>query len=58
MVALKKNETWELVNLPSGKKPVGCKWVFAVKFKGRLPRMIQGKASCKRVYLDICSGLS
>ena len=34
MDALQKNETWELVDLPSGKKPVDCKWVFAVKFKG------------------------
>ena len=34
MDALQKSETWELVDLPSGKKPVGCKWVFAVKFKG------------------------
>ena len=34
MDALQKNETWELVDLPSGKKPMGCKWMFAVKFKG------------------------
>ena len=34
MDALQKNKTWELVDLPSGKKSVGCKWVFAVKFKG------------------------
>ena len=34
MDALQKNETWELVDLPSGKKPMACKWVFAVKFKG------------------------
>ena len=34
MDALQKNETWELVDLPSGKKPMGYKWVFAVKFKG------------------------
>ena len=34
MDALQKNETWELGDLPSGKIPVGCKWVFAVKFKG------------------------
>ena len=33
MDTLQKNKTWELVNLLSGKKPVGCKWVFAVKFK-------------------------
>src|SRR6202034_3622440 len=31
MTALKKNGTWELVSLPEGKKPVGCKWVFTVK---------------------------
>lgn len=33
MNALKKNDTWELVELPDGKKPVGCKWVFTVKHK-------------------------
>ena len=31
--ALKKNGTWELSDLPKGKKPVGCKWVFIVKTK-------------------------
>ena len=23
--------TWELVELPSGRKPVGCRWVFKTK---------------------------
>jgi hypothetical protein len=31
MKALAKNGTWELVKLPEGKKPVGCKWIFTVK---------------------------
>ena len=31
MSALKKNQTWEIVNLPKGKKTIGCKWVFTLK---------------------------
>ena len=26
--SLMENKTWELVRLPTGRKPVGCKWVF------------------------------
>ena len=29
--ALEKNHTWDFANLPAGKKPVGCKWIFLVK---------------------------
>ena len=29
--ALQKNQTWELVPLPVGKRAVGCKWVFTMK---------------------------
>ncbi|CAL8990428.1 unnamed protein product [Prunus brigantina] len=46
MKSLHKNETWELVQLPKGKKAIGCKWVYAkkteslgkdnVRFKARL----------------------
>ena len=25
------NHTWELVNLPAGRKPVGCRWIFKIK---------------------------
>ena len=31
MNALDTNGTWDLVDLPIGKKAIGCKWVFAVK---------------------------
>ena len=31
MEALDDNGTWNLVQLPAGKKAIGCRWVFAVK---------------------------
>ena len=31
MESLQVNEVWELVKLPSDRKPVGSKWVFKVK---------------------------
>ena len=33
MKALQKSSTWEMVELPRGKKSVGCKWVFSIKYK-------------------------
>ena len=33
MKALFKNHTWEVIDLPIRKKPVGRKWLFTVKFK-------------------------
>jgi len=33
MATLEKNNTWDLVFLPRGKKTVGCKWVFTIKYK-------------------------
>ncbi|KAL0536406.1 hypothetical protein IC582_025354 [Cucumis melo] len=33
MKALEKNNTWEIYTLPKGHKPVGCKWVFTLKYK-------------------------
>ncbi|XP_071905634.1 uncharacterized protein [Coffea arabica] len=33
MNALERNKTWEIVNLPKGKKTVGCKWVFTLKYR-------------------------
>ncbi|KAG8488956.1 hypothetical protein CXB51_016958 [Gossypium anomalum] len=31
--ALEDNGTWEISKLPSGKKIVGCQWIFTTKFK-------------------------
>ena len=31
MQALDDNGTWNLIQLPAGKKAIGCRWVFAVK---------------------------
>ena len=31
MMALGKNGTWDLVELPKDRKTVGCKWVFKLK---------------------------
>ncbi|GAA0157872.1 transmembrane signal receptor [Lithospermum erythrorhizon] len=30
---LEDNNTWELTNLPSGKKPIGWRWIYKVKCK-------------------------
>jgi len=29
---LAKNNTWEITTLPKGKRPVGCKWIFTIKY--------------------------
>lgn len=33
MEALNRNGTWVLTNLPPGRKPIGCRWVYKIKYK-------------------------
>ena len=33
LAALEANHTWVLTPLPSGKHPIGCKWVYKIKFR-------------------------
>jgi len=29
---LQLNQTWTLTQLPVGQKPIGCKWVYKIKY--------------------------
>ena len=40
-----ENETWKLGKLPTGTKPVGCKWIFKIK------RTSDGKVECYKARL-------
>ena len=33
MKSLQKNETWEFVECPPRKKPIGCHWIYTVEYK-------------------------
>ena len=56
--ALNKNNTWELVTLPIGKKPVGCKWVYTIKYQadGTIERY-KARLVAKGFTQNIWSGL-
>jgi hypothetical protein len=66
MESLYNNETWDLVELPSGRNPIGSKWVFkkkinvvgqVKKFKDRL--VAKGYSQVKRVdFTEIFSSIA
>nr|KYP31158.1 Retrovirus-related Pol polyprotein from transposon TNT 1-94 [Cajanus cajan] len=31
MKSMQDNDVWDLVELPKGVKPIGCKWIFKTK---------------------------
>ncbi|XP_015163281.1 uncharacterized mitochondrial protein AtMg00810-like [Solanum tuberosum] len=31
LLALKENDTWDIVTCPSNVRPIGCKWVYSIK---------------------------
>ncbi|XP_019054089.1 PREDICTED: uncharacterized protein LOC109114988 [Nelumbo nucifera] len=42
VAALERNNSWSIVPLPPGKKPIGSKWVYRIKYKadGTIKRFI------------------
>ena len=33
MEALYRNNTWEITTLPPNRKPIGCRWIYKIKYK-------------------------
>ena len=54
MRSLQKNCTWEVVKLPVGKVPVGCRWVFTIKHKanGTIERF-KARLVAKRIHSNL-----
>eukprot|EP00253_Pinus_taeda_P034029 PITA_34029 len=58
MMALSKNGTWDLVELPKGRKTVGCKWVFKLKrgvndTEDRYKARLVAKGFLRKLQLDV-----
>ncbi|WJZ85877.1 hypothetical protein VitviT2T_005389 [Vitis vinifera] len=43
--ALEENNTWSLTPLPASKKPIGCKWLYKIKYKS------DGRIECYKAHL-------
>jgi Reverse transcriptase (RNA-dependent DNA polymerase) len=54
LMALVKNHTWELVELPNGKKSVGCRWIYKNKFNGdRSIERHKARLVTKKIYTNL-----
>ncbi|KAK3003759.1 hypothetical protein RJ639_018388 [Escallonia herrerae] len=48
--SIMQNHTWELVDLPPGNKPLGCKWIFKRKMKADgMIEKIHGPIGCQGI---------
>ncbi|GJS92041.1 ribonuclease H-like domain-containing protein, partial [Tanacetum coccineum] len=61
--ALNKNHTWIFTNLPANRKPIGCKWIFKIKYKAngeieRYKERLIAKDLEEDVYMKIPQGFS
>ncbi|XP_019190296.1 PREDICTED: uncharacterized protein LOC109184713 [Ipomoea nil] len=61
--ALQDNNTWVLTELPPGKNPIGCKWVYKVKLKAdgsieRYKARLVAKGYTKQLGVDYLETLS
>lgn len=51
MESLRNNETWDLVEIPEGRKPIDNKWVFKKKDKcNRISREVHSLIGHERVF--------
>lgn len=55
--ALEENKTWKIVDLPTEKKAIGCKWVYKTKYKDdglteRYKARLVGKDCTQKESLD------
>ncbi|GJZ56267.1 putative RNA-directed DNA polymerase, partial [Tanacetum coccineum] len=58
--ALNRNKTWTITELRSGRRPIGCKWIWKIKYKstGEIERCVLSLAiqsNCSIYQLDINS---